>query len=244
MRWIACLLLCGTALAGHRDNDTPDADYLEAGKRWASVACEVAGEERPGVIAKGSGVAIAPQWVLTAAHVTADATGPVRVRFADGTSRQAVEIVPEPRFARERVGVHDIAMVRLGEPLAAMEYPPIGEGQPGRVAHVAGFGMNGNLDGGELSYDGRLRAGNAVIGQVETTCLVCTAKQGCCKLLYCIASGDSGGPLFNAEGQLVGIHSYTARPVGVRRGQYGEQSAHTNVWQYREWIRQTMEGHK
>lgn len=234
------LLLAGTAAAGHRDNDTPDELYLDAGRRWASVTCEVSGEERRGVRAKGSGVAIAPEWVLTAAHVTADAPRDVRVRFADGTTVEAARVIQEPRFDRDRLGFHDIALVRLAKPLAIREYPPLAEGVPGRVVEVAGFGMFGKLDGGELDYDGRLRAGNAVLRHVENTCLVCFADRGCCRLLYCPASGDSGGPLFDAEGNLVGIHSYTARPVGRRRGHYGEESAHTNVWLYREWIANVM----
>lgn len=241
MRWIACLLLASTALAGHRDNDTPDEAYLEAGERWAAVACEVSGEESPGVRAKGSGVAISPEWVLTAAHVTADAPIDMRVRFADGTTRGVALLVQEPRWKRENVGFHDIAILKLDKPIGNAEFPPLGQAEPGRVVQVAGFGMFGKLDGGELDHDGRLRAGNAVIRELSRSCYLCVADRGCCKLLYHIASGDSGGPLFNADGELVGIHSYTSRLSGRRRGQYGEESAHTQVWAYRDWIRETME---
>lgn len=242
MRWIAWLLMIGTAAAGHRDVDTPDAAYVDAGREWRHVTCEVAGEERPGVLAKGSGVAIAPEWVLTAAHVLEDARANVRVRFDDGAKVAAVQLVQHPEFARDRVGFNDIALVRLAKPLEIDAYPAIAECPPGQPVQVVGFGMFGRLDGGELDYDGRLRAGCNVVEHVRGTCLVCFAHRGRCRLLYCPASGDSGGPLFNAHGNLVGIHSFTARPAGVRRGQYGEESHHTEVARYAAWIAAVMEG--
>lgn len=242
MRWIAWLLLGSAALAGHRDVETPDAAYVDAGREWRHVTCEVAGEERPGVLAKGSGVAIAPEWVLTAAHVLEDARANVRVRWDDGTTRRAVARVPHPEFARDRVGVNDIALVRLDKPLTLDAYPAIAECPAGQPVQVVGFGMFGRLDGGPLDYDGRLRAGRNVVTETQGTCLVCYAHRGRCRLLYCPASGDSGGPLFNAHGNLVGIHSFTARPAGVRRGQYGEESHHTEVARYAAWIAAVMEG--
>ncbi len=237
----AHLLIAATALAGHRDNDTPDELYIDAGRRWAAVTCEVSGEERRGLRAKGSGVAISQDWVLTAAHVISDAPRDVRVRFADGTTVEASAVFQEPRFDKQRIGFHDIALVKLARSLSEREYPPLAEARMGSGVSVVGFGMFGKLDGGDLSYDGRLRAGNAIVRHTENTCVVCFADRGCCRLLYCPASGDSGGPLFDDDGNLVGLHSYTARPAGRRRGNYGEESCHTNVWLYRDWIADTTE---
>lgn len=236
MRWLAALLLTGTACAGLRDPETPDEDHLRAGSRWSHVTCEVSGDEASGVRAKGSGVAIAPQWVLTAAHVTAEASRNVSVRFADGSSVAASRVIPEPRFSRDRFGEHDLALVRLARPLSARRFPAIAAVEPGRLVHVAGFGMYGKLDGNGVLYDGRLRAGNALVRHLSKTSYVCVADKGECELLYCPASGDSGGPLFDADGNVVGIHSYTARLSKRRRGEYGEESYHTNVSLYREWI--------
>lgn len=242
MRWIAWLLLASSVCAGHRDVDTPDQAYVDAGREWRHVTCEVSGEERRGLRAKGSGVAVGPDWVLTAAHVLEDAPRDVRVRFDDGTNVAAVQLVQHPEFARDRVGFNDIALVRLAKPLEIDAYPAIAECSPGQNVQVVGFGMFGQLDGGELNYDGRLRAGRNVVSQVQGTCLVCFANRGRCRLLYCPASGDSGGPLFDAHGHLVGIHSFTARPAGVRRGQYGEESHHTEVARYAAWIAAVVEG--
>ena len=236
------LLLAGFAAAGHRDVDTPDEAYVDAGREWRHVTCEVSGEERRGVRAKGSGVAIHPEWVLTAAHVLEDAPRDVRVRFDDGTTRQASRLVQHPEFSRTRVGFNDIALVRVAEPLTIGEYPAIAECVGGEPVQVVGFGMFGKLDGGELDYDGRLRAGCTFADTMQGTCIVCLAKRGRCRLLYCPASGDSGGPLFNAHGNIVGIHSFTARPAGVRRGQYGEESHHTRVADYAAWINAVMDG--
>ena len=241
MRWIAWLLLGSVALAGRRDVDTPDEAYIDAGREWRNVTCEVSGQERPELIAKGSGVAIAPRWVLTAAHVLEDAKANVQVRFDDGTTRKATQLVPHPEFRRDSVGVNDLALVRLHEPLELDAYPAIAVCPAGDRVQVVGFGMFGRLDGGPLDYDGRLRAGRNVVAEVQGTCLVCYANRDRCRLLYCPASGDSGGPLFNSHGNLVGIHSFTARPVGVRRGQYGEESHHTEVSRYAAWIAAVME---
>lgn len=235
------LLLSSCCLAGHRDVEVPDSAYIDAGKEWRHVTCEVIGEERPGVLAKGSGVAIAPQWILTAAHVIADAPLATRVRFDDGKVYKAVSKVQHPRFVRSAVGRHDIALVRISGDLGIDAFPAIAEAVSGHPMQVVGFGMVGKLDGGELDYDGRLRAGRAIVDGQQGTCVVCYAKKGRCKLLYCPASGDSGGPLFNMHGNLVGIHSFTARPVGVRRGQYGEESHHTRVADYAAWINAVME---
>jgi myeloblastin len=235
------LLLAGTVAAGHRDVDTPDEAYIDAGREWRHVTCEVSGEERRGLRAKGSGVAIAPEWVLTAAHVLEDAPRDVRVRFDDGSVRRATRLVQHPEFRRDAVGVNDIALVQV-EPMPIGEFPAIAECLAGEPMQVVGFGMHGRLDGGELEHDGRLRAGRAIADEWQGTCVVCVAKRGRCRLLYCPASGDSGGPLFNDAGNLVGIHSFTARPAGVRRGQYGEESHHTYVARYAAWIHGVMEG--
>ena len=242
MRWIAWLLLGSVALAGHRDVDTPDAAYIDAGREWRHVTCEVSGEERRGLRAKGSGVAVGPEWVLTAAHVLEDAPRDVRVRFDNGKVWRATRLVQHPEFRRDAVGVNDIALVRLERPLTLDAYPAIAECPAGEPVQVVGFGMHGRLDGGELDYDGRLRAGRNVVAEVQGTCLVCFAHRGRCRLLYCPASGDSGGPLFDSHGHLVGIHSFTARPAGIRRGQYGEESHHTQVARYAAWIAAVMEG--
>jgi secreted trypsin-like serine protease len=52
---------------------------------------------------------------------------------------------------------------------------------------------------------------------------------------YGIAPGDSGGPLF-VDGRLAGINSYTASPRSYTRSQYGEESGHTRIAVYRDWI--------
>lgn len=235
-------LLAGCAAAGHCDVDTPDQAYVDAGREWRHVTCEVIGEERPGVLAKGSGVAIFPRWVLTAAHVVEDCRRCTRVRFDDGQKRNAVRIVAYPEFVRANVGVHDLALVELEQPVDAKEFPAIADCRAGDTVQIVGFGMFGRLDGGELAYDGQLRGGQSIVSDINATSIICHARRGCCRRLYCPASGDSGGPMFDIDGHLVGIHSYTARPAGVRRGQYGEESAHTAVWLYADWIRAVMEG--
>lgn len=135
----------------------------------------------------GSGVVINPDGlVLTAAHVVGRAGRRVRIVLPDGRN-----------LAGRSLGAnHDIdaGLIRLTDPPDDLPYLPMAEKRrllPGEW--VVTTGQPGGL------IDNRtppIRLGRVLFSEDDVVCTDCT-----------LVGGDSGGPLINMQGQVVGIHS-------------------------------------
>ena len=145
----------------------------------------------------GSGVIVSPEGlILTAAHVSGGVDKEITIVFEDGTKEKA-----------KSLGLHsetDAAMVQL---LGKGPYPfvEIEDKDLTKLGDwVISLGHSGGFDKdrGVVARVGRL------VRTAETT------VQSDCILI----GGDSGGPLFDIEGKLIGIHS--------RVGASKEQSMH------------------
>ncbi len=146
--------------------------------------------ERSGI---GSGVLISPDChVLTAAHVVEDADQ-ILVKTHDGSLR-AAELVFSESSA-------DIALIRLLTPEPELAHASLGDSDRlavGQVAYAIGspYGLEHSLSVGHISafrefdrlYDGTIRA-----EFIQTDAA--------------INSGNSGGPVFNSKGEVIGIAS-------------------------------------
>ena len=146
--------------------------------------------ERSGI---GSGVLISPDChVLTAAHVVEDADQ-ILVKTHDGKLR-AAELVFSESSA-------DIALIRLLTPEPELAHAALGDSDRlavGQVAYAIGspYGLEHSLSVGHISafrefdrlYDGTIRA-----EFIQTDAA--------------INSGNSGGPVFNSKGEVIGIAS-------------------------------------
>ena len=199
------------------------------------------------VLPDGESVLVAPEWVLTAAHVATGAPlSRLRVRFF-GIDYRVVEVVAYPDW---KPGDNDIALMRLAQPVArvqpfAIDYTAslipgesrlwlagrgdFGDGLKGVVGNDGGMRLAQNLLA-ELS-DGR------IIIKMEAPDAGAIAREGIS------GPGDSGTPiLLRSEGgyRVVGIGSVGATPDGVRYGQYGSEDCFIRVAHVESWLEKTI----
>ena len=153
----------------------------------------------------GSGVVISEDGqIMTAAHVvhTADA---VEVTFIDGTRASAKVLSSDP--------LADVALLRVVGPLPDSVTPAVlGDSDTVRVGDrllVVGapFGATHTLTVGHLSA--RRSVSKELYGMVELELLQTDAA---------INTGNSGGPMFYAKGQVVGIVSHILSRSGGSEG--------------------------
>jgi secreted trypsin-like serine protease len=224
--------------------DVPPGDLL--------CVCAVGQRDRGHIAWHGSGVAVGPRAVLTAAHVVDD---DLVVWFGPGTApaTPTADVLPveahvlhpdhDPRQHRS-----DLALLWLGrphdrEPAALAVYNPV----PGRdVVRIAGFGY---ADLEETTGLGRLRSAKVpvvwdrglgprptwpgAVGFVFEDEWV-AGRPG---LGRDSAGGDSGGPAFlenSGQRVLAGITSRAATSGQAGGGVYVDVSSNA------EWIRRTM----
>lgn len=240
IRSLALIALAAPALAGTTDDAIPDSRYLRYADGFRPYTRRIDVVEPSGALAVSTCVCIADRWALTAAHVVAEtATASVE--------GNPVEIVfVHAGFDDDKVGWNDIALLRVRDDFHLDYYPPLSTGGEtvGDVVSLAGFGITGRLSTGYVTSDGLLRAGTNRIVRFERSLLVCPAARGGSPLPFCIAPGDSGGPVFSGSGAtaaLCGIASFTMRDKGPLRSREGEEMGATRVSLFVPWIEECME---
>ena len=143
--------------------------------------------------ALGSGVVIFPDChVLTAAHVVAGADE-IMVKTWDGKTRPAELLFSESSA--------DLALLRFLTPEPALEHARLGDSDRlavGQRTYVVGspYGLENSLSVGHVSGFrdfGRLHDGTILLEFIQTDAA--------------INSGNSGGPVFNSKGEVIGISS-------------------------------------
>jgi S1-C subfamily serine protease len=148
----------------------------------------------------GSGVVVNVDGdILTSLHVVADASE-IELTFADGTKSGADVVVRQPE--------NDIAVVRATQPPANLV--PATLGNPGALrqgseAYALGspFGLNGSVSAGVISgLDRSFKMPNSD-----------TVLHGLIQIDAAVNPGNSGGPLVNREGDVVGIVTALLNPT-------------------------------
>jgi S1-C subfamily serine protease len=148
----------------------------------------------------GSGVVVdADGDILTSLHVVANAAD-IQLTFADGTQSSAQVTATQPEI--------DIAVLRANRPPALLIPALLGNPNAMRVgdeAFVVGhpFGLYGSMSSGVISGFGRsFQPPNN--GQ---------RLEGLIQIDAAVNPGNSGGPLLNRDGQVVGIITGIVNPT-------------------------------
>ena len=151
----------------------------------------------------GSGVVVDDNGdILTALHVVDTATS-IKLTFADGTQAQGVIQTRQPD--------HDIAVVHAVA--VKPNVPPATLGNPSSVR----VGDEAFVVGNPLGLYGSLSAG--VVSGLNRTFLLPntdTPIKGLIQVDAAVNPGNSGGPLLNRDGQVVGIVTGLVNPTGQK----------------------------
>jgi len=230
----AAIVACTPAIAGTIDDRVADSAYLRYAEGFAPYTARLEMTNAGGQRQVATATLIADHWALTAAHVVSGCTA-VSV---NGTPADEVIIHKD---WKDVFGEFDIALVRTGAPHGLAFYPPLATRRydVGSTVSIAGYGVTGPMSVGHNAADNRLRAGTNTILRYERHMLVCAIRRGTSPLEFGIAPGDSGGPVF-AGGELIGVNSLTMREKGPLLSRDGEESGHTDVFEFVPWIEEVM----
>ena len=148
---------------------------------------------------EGSGFVVSPDgYILTNAHVVNDASE-VTVRMTDRREYSAKVIGVDERtdVAVLKIEATDLPFVRFGDPEALK----VGEWV---VAIGSPFGFENSVTAGIVSAKSRSLPGDAYTPFIQTD--------------VAVNPGNSGGPLFNLQGEVVGINSQIYSRTGGYQG--------------------------
>jgi secreted trypsin-like serine protease len=260
-----CLLLLAVSCSASAvviRHDVDDAKYRVAPSEFPALA------DMPG---EGHGTLIAPQWVVTAAHVVDG--NQVTAIDLNGKSRKVERVVVYPGYARLPqalidkalagdasegmaflAATNDIALVKLAEPVSDVAPARIHHGKiaAGRLVKLIGKGGTGNgIDGmsAHAPHRTELRRAYNIISGVDGRWLSYTFDSGAAALDLegMTGNGDSGSPLLvEADGQweVAGLASYKSIVgplVENRSGVYTQQAYSLRVSDYDAWIASVMQ---
>jgi serine protease Do len=183
-------------VANERFRGMPDLDELPPWFRQFPMPSPRGEAPSRGV---GSGFIVSPDGVvLTNAHVVADADE-VTVRLTDRREFKA-KVLGSDRttdVAVLKIDAKDLPAVRIGNPDATR----VGEWV---VAIGAPYGLDNTVTSGIVSAKSRALPGDAAVPFIQTDAAV--------------NPGNSGGPLFNLKGEVIGINSQIFSRTGGFQG--------------------------
>ncbi len=153
----------------------------------------------PLVRGEGSGFIVSPDGlILTNAHVV-DGAQVVTVRLTDRRefAAKVLGVDKQTDVAVLRIDAKDLPVVRLGDPAATKVGEPV-------VAIGSPFGFENSVTSGIVSAKARALPDDNYVPFIQTD--------------VAVNPGNSGGPLFNARGEVIGINSQIYTRSGGYQG--------------------------
>jgi S1-C subfamily serine protease len=199
-------------LAGNGFN--PRRIYASRAAGVVTIFSQFGSDPATADLAQGSGFVVSPKgYILTNSHVITDAGGGNSVHGAD---RVYIEFQDRDRAPAEIVGwdiFDDVGLVKVDPKAHALKPVPLGNsaavsvGEP--VAAIGSpFGNEDSLGVGVVS------ATHRSIASLTSTYSLVDAIQTDAPINH----GNSGGPLFDARGRVIGINAQIRSNTGTARG--------------------------
>ncbi len=219
-------------------HDREDSRYLELGRQFTAV-CALG--------KAGDGTLIAPNWILTAAHVANGLQNRGRLKATCGNADYEIEqVFIHPEWVE--MGAHDIALLKLKKAVVGIKPIAIytNPNELARMATIAGHGDTRTGNGGKWISDGKLRAATSKIDRIDEKWIYLTFDEPpkATDLEGAPGRGDSGGPaiLFvKKKPYLAGISSLgTDGKNGPAT--YGAEDSFVRVSAYKTWISNVLQG--
>ena len=243
---IAWVMLTVSSLGATIRDDVPDSDYVALGNEAAFAAV---GTFVNSWGYTGCGILIAPDWVLTAAHLfTAANSGTFTL---DGTSYSSTQLITDPSWDGKASDGSDFGLVHLSSSLTAIPPPPLYTGSSllGQTCTFVGYGFTGTgltgwktLDGQKRGFQDVVDVNNPNFGNVASVfgAIFDNPTGGnALPLEGCVAPGDSGGGVFATDGSqyyLAGVISFVASTNGNANSSYGNISGFDSISAAMPWI--------
>lgn len=250
MRILSLALLVG--IAGGAESaiitrhDTPDDAYVAFAEELPVTSAVV--RYNPTDVA---GTLIAPQWILSAAHVAETIERGQILLASSGDSLEVEEVILHPRWI-EGGRPEDIALIRLAQPVSSIRPVDLytDRDEEGKEVIIAGNGDFGTGLTGPEGNDGKMRAATNRVDEATETYLTWRFDdprehpERATTLEGISGPGDSSGPAFiQMEGEylIAGISSgQSTQATNGQEGLYGVVEYYTRVSTYERWIREAM----
>lgn len=240
---IFLVLFCLMTHAGTIDPKKTDQEYVNYGNKHACVI-KLLGhtndEKNTPYVA--SCVMISPYYALTAAHVVKGTI--TQYAIYDGVPHACLIAAIHSDFNSKKMGYNDIAILRFSKPIDLDFYPDLytDNDEVEKMCSISGFGHTGTLSTGydRQKDDGKKRAGSNIVNSLEKHLLICSSTDRATSMEFIICPGDSGGGLFINQ-KLAGINSCVFADDGKTDSDYGDNSGHTRVSIFADWIKESVE---